>query len=61
VLRKREIIFFVVGGIIFLLQLIPVGILFFSFVSATASIVLKSGKRGETGAVRALAKPVAVE
>jgi hypothetical protein len=40
-------IFFIIGAVIVLLQLIPAAILFFSFIGTTSSIVFKGKKREE--------------
>jgi hypothetical protein len=53
-------IFLIVGSIIVLLQLVPATILFFSFVGAASTKVLKKEKRIEEGVVLPGSEPAAV-
>jgi membrane associated rhomboid family serine protease len=54
-------IFLIVGAMIILLQLIPAGILFFSFVGSATTAALKKEKRVEEEAVLPGSEPVAVK
>jgi membrane associated rhomboid family serine protease len=54
-------IFLIVGSMIVLLQLIPAGILFFSFVGSATTAALKKEKRVEEEAVLPGSEPVAVK
>jgi len=54
-------IFLIVGAMILLLQLIPAGILFFSFVGSATTAALKKEKRVEEEAVLPGSEPVAVK
>ena len=54
-------IFLIVGSMIVLLQLIPAGILFFSFVGSATTMALRKGKRVEEEAVLPGTEPVAVK
>ena len=54
-------IFLIVGAMIILLQLIPAGILFFSFVGSATTMALRKGKRVEEEAVLPGSEPVAVK
>jgi hypothetical protein len=50
-------IFLIVGAIIVLLQLIPAGILFFSFIGTATSAALKKEKKVEEKGVLPMAEP----
>jgi hypothetical protein len=50
-------IFLIVGAMIVLLQLIPAGILFFSFVGTATSAALKTEKKVEEKAVLPMVEP----
>ncbi|MGO8991663.1 MAG: hypothetical protein ACLQGU_07460 [bacterium] len=54
-------IFLIVGAIIVLLQLIPAGILFFSFIGSATTMALKKERRAEEEVVVLGAEPVAVK
>ena len=54
-------IFLIVGTMIVLLQLIPAGILFFSFVGGATTAALKKKKKLEEEAVLPGSEPVAVK
>ena len=54
-------IFLIVGTIIVLLQLIPAGILFFSFIGTAATEALKKEKKVEEEVVLPGTEPVAVK
>ena len=54
-------IFFIVGAIIILLQLIPAVILFFSFIGTTTTMVFKNGKGVKEEAFFQEAEPVKVK
>ena len=54
-------IFLIVGSMIVLLQLIPAGILFFSFVGSATTAALKKEKRVEEEAVLPGSEPLAVK
>jgi hypothetical protein len=54
-------IFLIIGTIIVLLQLIPAGILFFSFVGTATTAALKKEKRVEEEAVLPGSEPVALK
>jgi len=54
-------IFLIVGAIIVLLQLIPAGILFFSFIGTATTASLKKEKKVEEEAVLPGTEPVAVK
>jgi len=54
-------IFLIVGAMIVLLQLIPAGILFFSFIGTATTAALKKEKRVEEQAVLPGPEPVAVK
>jgi uncharacterized membrane protein len=53
-------VFLIIGTIIVLLQLVPATILFFSFVGAASTKVLKKEKRIEEGVVLPGSEPAAV-
>jgi len=53
-------VFLIVGSMIVLLQLIPAGILFFSFVSTATTATFKKGKKVEQEMVLPGTEPVAV-
>ena len=53
-------IFLIVGSIIVLLQLVPAAILFFSFVGAASTKILKKEKKTEEGVVLPGSEPAAV-
>jgi uncharacterized membrane protein len=52
-------IFLIVGSIIVLLQLIPAALLFFSFVGAASTKILKKEKKTEEGVVLPGSEPAA--
>ena len=54
-------IFFIVGAIIILLQLIPALILFFSFIGTSTTMVFKNGKGVKEEAFLQEAEPVKVK
>jgi hypothetical protein len=54
-------IFLIVGAIVVLLQLIPAGILFFSFIGTATTGALKKERKVEEGAALSGAEPVAVK
>jgi hypothetical protein len=54
-------IFLIVGAIVVLLQLIPAGILFFSFIGTATAGALKKEKKAEEEGVLPGAQPVAVK
>jgi len=54
-------IFIVIGAIIILLQLIPAGILFFSFIGTTTSMIFRSGKKVEQEVITAIPEPATVK
>ena len=54
-------IFIIIGAIIVLLQLIPAGILFFSFIGTTTTMALKGGKKAEEEAILPGVEPIQVK
>jgi hypothetical protein len=54
-------IFLIVGAMIVLLQLIPAGILFFSFVGSTTTMALRKGKRVQEEVLIPETEPVAAK
>lgn len=54
-------IFFIVGAIIILLQLIPALILFFSFIGTSTTMVFKNGKGAKEEAFLQEAEPIKVK
>jgi hypothetical protein len=54
-------IFLIVGAMIVLLQLIPAGILFFSFVGSATTMTLRKGKRVQEEVLIPETEPVAVK
>ena len=54
-------IFLIVGSMIVLLQLIPAGILFFSFVGSATTMALRKGKTVQEEVLIPEAEPVAVK
>jgi len=54
-------IFLIVGSMIVLLQLIPAGILFFSFVGSTTTMALRKGKTVQEEVLIPEAEPAAAK
>lgn len=54
-------IFFIIGAVIVILQLIPAAILFFSFIGTATGIVIKEGKKAKEEIVLPEVSPVVVE
>jgi len=54
-------IFLILGAVIVLLQLIPAGILFFSFIGSATTLALRKGKRVEAQVLIPGTEPVAVK
>ncbi len=54
-------IFFIIGAVIILMQLVPAAILFFSFIGSTATMTFKGGKKGQEEMILPAVQPVAVK